>query len=323
MRIALIAAVLIVALPAQAAVTAPQFEALRAIDLRMATIAQRLVTANALLCGDITPASGALLHALTQYDPADTVALHATFGFAASIAVEAVVPGSPAALAGVRANDGVVAIDRTALTATATPPSSADRDAALAIVAARPIDLPLEFDLVRDGARRTVSVAALPGCHAAFEVLLGAKMTAQSDGRTIQIGARFFERYDDADVAVVAAHELAHVLLRHRERLDAARVNRGLLAELGRNGRLFRRTETEADRLSVALLYNAGYDPASAARFWRAHGGDVDGGLFRSRTHPSSKARAALITAAAAAIPAGVARPYIPPVLAERDRPLD
>ena len=148
-------------------------------------------------------------------------------------------------------------------------------------------------------------------------------MAASSDGHTVQIGVRFFERYTDEEVAAVVAHELAHTVLRHRVRLEAAGVKWGLLSEFGRNGRLFRRTETEADLLGAALMRNAGYDPAVAVSFWRDHGGDVDGGLFRSRTHASSKDRAAAIDAEAARIPKDAGRNWTPPLLATRDQPLN
>ena len=85
---------------------------------------------------------------------------------------------------------------------------------------------------------------------------------------------------------------------------------------------MFRLTEDQADLLGMHLMRNAGYDPQLAVRFWREHGGDVDGGLFRSRTHPSSKARAQAIADEIARIPAGAPIPYVPPILAERDRPL-
>jgi hypothetical protein len=45
-------------------------------------------------------------------------------------------------------------------------------------------------------------------------------------------------------------------------------VSRGLLAGLGRNARLIRATEREADRLGVYLLARAGYDPHKALGFW-------------------------------------------------------
>lgn len=302
--------------------TAP-LAALRDVDQRLATIAYRLTTANAALCSDLSPTPGWVLHAFDQYDPAQAESVRRTFGFAGPVAVEAVVPGGPAARAGVRPNDTLVAIAGRAVLADRTAvPSSATRDAVVAEIAARAPGEPLALTLLRDGRRIAVTVPASPGCRSAFEVLVGPDMTASADGRIVQIGSRFFERYGDDETAVIVAHELAHNILRHRARLDAAKVSRGILSELGRNGRLFRRTEDDADLLGLHLLRNAGYDPASAPRFWRAHGGDIDGGIFRSRTHASSRARAQALDAEIARIPADAGRPYRPPVLATRDQPL-
>ncbi|SEJ31404.1 Peptidase family M48 [Sphingomonas sp. OV641] len=294
-------------------------EALRAIDLRLATIAHRLVTSNARLCRDTVPASGMVLHARTQYDAASQGAARQVFGFPLPISVEGVVPGSPAAAAGIRANDGLAALGSEPLVANAPPPSSADRDAALDVLERQ--ESPVSATLVRNGSRHEIEMTAPRGCRGRFEVVLGPKMTAQSDGKVIQIGVRFFERYRDEETAVIVAHELAHVILKHRVRLEAAGVQGGLLGELGRNAQLGQAVELEADALGVVLLHNAGYDPASAARFWREHGGDIDGGLFRSRTHPATRRRIAAIEAAAAAIPKGE-QPYVPPILAQRDAPL-
>ncbi|WP_258043020.1 M48 family metallopeptidase [Sphingomonas sp. NBWT7] len=314
----MIAVLLLAAAPAPAAgLDASALEALRAIDLRLATIAHRLVIGNVALCRDRSPATGLVLHAATQYDAATAGAARATFGFSTPIAVEAVVAGSAGARAGIAANDGIVALEETKLVATATPPSSIDRDRALDLF--EQASSPVRVTIDRGGARRPVAIDAPAACRARFEVLLGPEMTAQSDGRIVQIGVRFFERYRDDEVAVVVAHELAHTILRHRVRLEAAGVKGGLLGELGRNARLGQQAETEADELGVALLYNAGYDVASAARFWRERGGDIDGGLFRSRTHPATKQRIEAIERAAAAVPAR--RPYLPAILATRDQP--
>jgi len=225
----------------------------------------------------------------------------------------------------VRAGDSIVSVDGKRFDGS-TPgkgASSATRDATVEAIAALPARQPLRVELRRGGVTRTVTIAASPGCRSAFEVLLGPKMEASADGRIVQIGVRFFARYSDDEVAVVVAHELSHNILHHARRLDAAGIQRGLLSEVGRNGRLFRLTEDQADLLGMYLLRNAGYDPRSAVRFWRDHGGDVDGGLFRSRTHPSSAARARALEAEIARIPADAPVPYVPPLVAEADRPLE
>ncbi|NYD89963.1 M48 family metallopeptidase [Sphingomonas melonis] len=304
--------------------SAATFAALRAVDGRMAGIAYRLTTANAALCRELAPTPGWAIHAIDQYDAPLRDQARKSFGFETPVAVEAVVPGSPAAAAAVQAGDSIVAVDGKRLDAAAPgkSASSATRDAAAATIASLPADRPLRVDLMRDGRARSVSIAASPGCRSAFEVLLGPGMDASADGRIVQIGVRFFERYSDDEVAVVVAHELAHNILHHARRLDAAGVKRGLLSEVGRNGRLFRLTEDQADQLGMYLLRNAGYDPQIAVRFWREHGGDVDGGLFRSRTHPSSAARAKALEAEIARIPANAPRPYVPPIVATVDQPL-
>lgn len=314
-----------VAAPASAQqIDAAGYEALRGIDLRLATIGHRLVTANAPLCRDLQPATGAVVHAIDQYDTGSRVAARQVFAFTTTVSIEGVVPDGPAAKAGLLANDGIVAVADRPMPTPADPKatSAATRDAALAIIAAQPVGTPMRWRVSRGGAERTLAVTAPAGCRSSFEVMLGPKMEASSDGRVIQIGVRFFERYTDEQVAAVVAHELAHTILRHRSRLEAAGVKWGLLAEFGRNGRLFRRTEEEADLVGAALMRNAGYDPQVAVQFWRDHGGDVDGGLFRSRTHPSSRARADAIAAEVAKMPADRVTLYRPPLLDTRDQPL-
>lgn len=303
---------------------AATFAALREVDGRMAAIAYRLTTANAALCRDRQPTPGWALHAIGQYDAPLRAQAKVSFGFERPVAVEAVVPGSPAAAAGIVPGDSLVALDGRDLPDAPLPAqaSSAARDAAQDLIAGLPADKPLAVTLIRGGRTRRVTLPASPGCRSAFEVLLGPKMEASSDGRIVQVGVRFFARYSDEELAVVIGHELAHTILRHRARLDAAGVSRGLLAEVGRNGRLFRTTEDQADLLGMYLIRNAGWDPRAAVRFWRDHGGDVDGGLFRSRTHPSSKARAAALEAEIAKIPPDAPMPYLPPILAEADKPL-
>lgn len=322
--LALIAAAVLAPLATSASADTAVLEALRSEDARLAAIAYRLTTANVAFCDRRQPATGVAIQTIGQYPPAGRADARAAFGFERPVAIEAVVPGGPADRAGVRPNDSLAAIDGVAVEAP-VPAAGADavaRDAVLARIAAMPPGAPMRWTLVRGGEARTVTVQPVPACRSDFEVLPGPKLSAAADGRLVQIGSRFFERYDDAQIAVVVAHELSHDILHHHDRLAAAGVSRGLLAEVGRNGRIFRETEDQADRLGAILLRNAGYDPRIAVTWWREHGGEVDGGLFRSRTHPSSAARAKSVEAEIARIPVDAPTPYIPPLIADRDRPL-
>ena len=307
-----------------AAVDPGYWAALRQVDGRMATIAYRLATADAPLCRDLQPAPGIQLHAIDQYGRDAQPGARAAFGFAQPVQVEAVVAGSAAARAGIQADDALIAINGAPVPVAAAEgtATSATRDAANALLARQPAAAPLALLLERAGARRTVTVAASPGCRSAFEVLLGPGLKASSDGQVVQVSAAWFERLDDAAIAAIVAHELSHTILRHRARLEAAGVKWGLAAEFGRNARLFAQTEADADRLSVHLLRNAGYDPQAAVRFWRGPGAKLDGGLFRSRTHPSSQARADAIAAEVATLPPPGRPDLSPAVLATRDQPL-
>ena len=299
--------------------------ALRSVDGRMAAVAYRLATGNAALCRELQPVPGLQLHAIDQYSAQAQPGARAAFGFATPVQVEAVAADGAAARAGVLADDGVIAINGVAV-ATPAPratDTSTTRDAAQALLATQPAAAPLRLALQRASRRLDITVPASPGCRSAFEVLLGPGMEASSDGRVVQVSVRFFERFGDDAIAAIVAHELSHTILRHQARLEVAGVKWGLASEFGRNARLFRRTEEDADRLSVHLLRNAGYDPAAAVRFWREQGAGIDGGLFRSPTHPSAKARADALAAEVGTLPQPGARDDAPAILATRDQPLD
>ena len=302
------------------------FGALRAADTRLATISQRLTTANVELCDQRQPALGMVLHGLRQYRESDWPTVKGIFGFTTPVAVEAVVEGSAAQRGGVAPNDGILAIGDQALpvsAAEAAKPATADRDRALALIEAASVDKPLTITFDRNGvvSRRTLTPRA--ACRSRFEIAIGNGYDAQADGNNVQLGERFFEGMSDEEVAVVVAHELAHNILHHRARLDAAGVSRGLAGEFGRNARLIRETEDQADQLSVYLLANAGYDPLAPGRFWRKWGNKIGlEGIFRSRTHSSAKSRASAMDTISASIEPTAGRPIVPSLIATRDKPL-
>ena len=308
-------------LPAVAA--DPVFTAVRQADTMLARIGYRLATANAALCDRQEPGLGLVLHTPDQYARDLRAAAIRYFQLDGPVGVEAVIDGSPAAEAGIRADDALLAIG----TARFTPPdpeaqattASAVRIAAQ--LAELPSTQPLEVQGRRSGTPYTRTVRPVPACRSRFEVEIGAQWTAKADGEMVQIGSPFLETYPEEQLAAVVAHELAHNILRHRERLTAKGVDYGMLSGFGRNVRYFRQTELEADILSVSLLANAGYDPEGAVRFWKDFGPKYAGGILRSRSHPAWGDRVTTIRHAIAGL--GSERPHRPAILAARDRPLD
>ena len=293
MKLLKIAVVIVFALglPSAAAASAP-LAALRAQDERLLRIAEPIMANNVELCDRTMPDLGVSLQSSDQYG-ADV-----EIGFAAPVAFAAVLPGSATAEAGIERDDGLISIDGSPVARRPDLEGSPLRDSAFAAIAQHDPTRPLELGIVHDGSRRSVSIKAKPECFGLVEVLDEGGDTARSDGHTIQIAYGLATRASDDQLAVIFAHELAHSILHHRERLASAHAIKGLLGEFGRSRRLGLQAEEEADRLSVYLLANAGIDPEAAPELWRSKlGRRISGGIFRDAAHPSAKARAAMLEA--------------------------
>lgn len=304
--------------------SAAQSSALNALvvqDVRLATIAERMLSANRELCRQHMPLPGMVLHSKDQYGRAATGDAFTN----GRIAVSAVVPGSPAA-ANIAPGDAIAAVGATRTETLVAEGEAPLRDLAFALLAEQPDDAPLALTVVHAGREQAVTLAAPSGCRALVEIRATGGINARSDGRVIQVNYGLATDASDDELAVVFAHEMGHLVLEHRRRLSSAGVEKGFFGEFGRNQQLNRQVEVEADRISAHLLANAGYDPAIAPRFWRSSLGQrASGGLLRSSTYPSAEARAQLIEREIAEyIGGGGARPTWPGhLLGRRDTPFD
>lgn len=316
-RLALLLALAALALPAGA--MAQHTDAQAALweqDLRLATVAERIMGANVRLCRQTMPLTGMILHSADQYGaPLPGAFAHGP------VEVAQVVPGSPAASAGLRPGDSLLSVDGLAVGELEPATGHPRRDAVFDIIAAATGPIALHY--VRAGSARTATLQTPVGCRALVEVLADNDSTARSDGRVIQLSYDLAARLDDAGLAVVFAHELAHAVLEHRRRLSEAGVADGLARQFGRNRRLSRMAEVEADLLSVHLLANAGFDPAIAPQFWRSDSGRTLGsGLVRSRIYPGRTERAEQMEREIAQYLSGYERmSEAAHLLAMRDRP--
>lgn len=148
---------------------------------------------------------------------------------------------------------------------------------------------------------------------------------------------------DEAEVAGVLGHEIAHVVARHSRERQTGQTIAGLLAagigivlgspelaQLANVGgtallaKYSRGQESEADRLGIDYLVRAGYDPFAMATFLetmrrssqyeglRTGRGASEGGFDFFASHPQTESRVEEAAAIARKLPPGGARPVDP-----------
>ncbi|QHL91110.1 peptidase M48, Ste24p [Sphingomonas changnyeongensis] len=266
--------------------------ALIAEDVRVARIGDRLARAGP--CTATLSSPGLIVQDIVQYAPDLRAPARAALGLGDLPTIVAVLDGSAAAVAGLRPGDMLVAIDGAAV-----PPADKARgfdrmagvEAQIEAALARGT---LNLGLIRDGAALTVRIGATPGCRTRFQLQPGGRLNASADGVYVQVSGALAEfAATDDELALIIAHELAHNLLGHKARLDAAGVSRGLFAGLGKGASRVRATEEEADRWALYLMARAGFDIAAAPAFWERFGRRADPGIFSDGTHDGWRTRVA------------------------------
>jgi predicted Zn-dependent protease len=175
--------------------------------------------------------------------------------------------------------------------------------------------------VVRKVGERIAQAADKPEYKWAFSVINDPEMVnafAVPGGKVAVYTGIFGPARDEAGLAVVLGHEVAHALARH----PAERMSQGLLLQLGGVGLgvalgknpavanqvlqayglvggvgllpFSRSQETEADRIGLILMAKAGYDPRVALELWermeKKEGGKSAPPEFLS-THPSYETR--------------------------------
>lgn len=260
----------------------------QAQDAGVAAIAYRLQVSGLPLCPSPVPLTGLLIHDLGQYPRSQRAAAQGQFGLGDFPAILSIVPGSAAARAGLMVGDAIVAIDGVPV-----PRGRSDFvETALDRALAAP---PADVSIRRAGVAMMIRLTGALGCPSRVQVIPGKALTRQADGTYVQItGAVLDEVVSDDELAGILAHELAHNILKHRLWLDRH----------GRSTQNILKTEIEADKLSVYLVAQAGYDPLAPAQF-RARFGKKSGfGIFSDGTHEHTAARVVTLTTVAREIAA-------------------
>ena len=222
--------------------------------LRLETIGYRLSLANAALCPQPEMLTGLMLHNIGGYNRTDRAEISARYDLTYGFGVLHVVPGSAAALAGLSRGDEIVSLNGNTLAAFGQDligkQGSYDRtDRFETALAAALRAGPAMLEIRRGRTQISLPLHVEQGCGGRFAVMRNSALDAWSDGRYVAVTDRMMDFVsDDAELAFVVAHEMAHNILHHADQTKG--INR-LFAEFGFGARKLKAAEIEADSLAV------------------------------------------------------------------------
>jgi hypothetical protein len=159
------------------------------------------------------------------------------------------------------------------------------------------------FDILRDGARRSIAIHPIAGCAVRVQLVPSSRLNAFADDRYASVSTAI-ARYanDDAELAFVIGHELAHGFLRHQALLSGSAASDGRSGHRHPPTRLVLETERQADQVALYMLARAGFDIAGIPNFLRRFADAQGVVLSFARDHPSSRERIAAAEATIADI---------------------
>jgi hypothetical protein len=293
--------------PAPAPPAAPA-TTLREADLRIATVAYRLGSGGALFCSDRFPLTGVLLHHLAEYDEDGRRAQIALHALDRGPGVLATVADSPAARAGLRAGDVLLAVNGEHFADPRAIAAEGDAKKRRRMIEASEAQLeaalrrgPAILRVLRAGREQETTLSAVSGCPVRVRLARSTQFNAFANGAYVIPTTRLldFVQSDD-ELAIILGHELSHNILAHKRRLEDQGVSGGFLRSLGKGASKIKATEEEADRLGLKLAWAAGYDITAAVPFWRRFYAAQGVQLQLFRTHPGLKARQRFVEEAVA-----------------------
>jgi beta-barrel assembly-enhancing protease len=282
----------------------------READLaRLGTVAYRMELANRTDCGEKVAPRWGFTAAASPDLPADvqTAAVEALDLAGDQPTVVYVIPGGPAAKAGIAHGDVLVAVNNEPVPNTKFIPWLDEREKADGVQ-------PLAITIARAGKTRSVSLVPVMACSMPVILATSGQANAFTDGKRIVLYSRILEiAPTDDELALVVGHEMAHINMKHIEKhaqnrvvgalggavvdiaLAVVHVNTGgAFARGGANagGTAFSMDfEKEADYVGAYYVARAGYSVRGAEQLWRAFAAENPRQTVYAGLHPTSPER--------------------------------
>jgi hypothetical protein len=89
------------------------------------------------------------------------------------------------------------------------------KDYATQVAGSLPAGMPMDVLTISNGDQNVRRVVPQEACKVFTDVVTDNGIGAISDDKTIQISFEYVQRFDDNGLAVIIAHELAHIILKN------------------------------------------------------------------------------------------------------------
>ena len=216
---------------------------------RVSRTARRILVSNLQICSTKRKYYGFQAKSLSRSE--ETEPQGNALGNRYVLTVTLVVPGSIAERSGLRVGDEITAVNNIHWSKSDPTQSVFGRELKSALNASS-----MRLIVLRNGQKIPIFLRGEDACNATVLFMDGKGTEGYADGRTIVLEGGLAKLLNnDAELAFVIAHELAHIILGHTapdRKQDLA--NRKTRAPM----------EQEADALGIQLMRNAGYNPEAA-----------------------------------------------------------
>jgi hypothetical protein len=243
----------------------------QALNQRLARVAAPLRLANAKLCPRTRRDPGFSIHRLKDYPRPVRPMAETLLGVKpGGLYIRAVRPGTSAEKARVEPGDQIIAVNGN--------PISSDKlmETYNRAVLRNGFDSVLSKVEIRTNGGHEFLARIRPdtACDVPAKVVFSNDINGHTDGTDVLITSALMRSVpDDTNLALVIAHEMAHIIAGHMEQAPSQAL------------------ELEADRMALVLMARAGYDIDTAVTYWETNEHPHDGGSQSKSSHPSTRAR--------------------------------